>query len=58
MSINKEKFWQSRRVWASALTLIVSIGIVLLPDQTETLIMMGGLVASSLGISSWAFPKN
>ena len=58
MSINKEKFWQSRRVWASALTLIVSIGVIILPDQTETLIMMGGLVASALGISSWTLPKN
>ncbi len=53
----KEKIWQSRRIWASALTLLVTIGMVVLPENTELIIMIGGLVAASLGITSWTYPK-
>jgi hypothetical protein len=53
----KEKIWQSRRIWASALTLVVTIGMVALPDNTELVIMLGGFIASALGISSWTYPK-
>ena len=54
---NKEKFWESRRVWASGLTLIVTIGLVLLPEKSELIVMVGGIIASGLGLSSWKFPK-
>jgi hypothetical protein len=57
MEKNKEKVWQSRRVWASALTLLVTIGMVALPDQSELIVMGAGLLASALGITSWTFPK-
>ncbi len=57
MEKNKEKIWQSRRIWASALTLLVTVGMVALPEQSEIWIMFGGLVASGLGISSWTYPK-
>lgn len=57
MMKNKEKFWQSRRVWASALTLLVTIGLVVLPEQSELVVMVGGVIASSLGITSWTYPK-
>lgn len=55
--VGTEPFWKSRRVWAAALTLLATIGIVVAPDQYELVVGAAGLIASGLGITSWVKPK-
>jgi hypothetical protein len=52
-----EKFYESRRVWAAALTLLATIAVVLMPEQYELVISVGTLAATALGLTSWIKPK-
>lgn len=55
--IKEEKFWMSRRVWASGLTLISTILVVTMPENVEIWMSLTGLTATLLGLTSWSFPK-
>lgn len=58
MSYGNENFWESRRVWAAALTLLATIGAVLIPEQVDQILIPAfGIIASLLGLGSWGFPK-
>ena len=52
-----EPFYMSRRVWAAALTLLATVGIVYAPEQYELIVGACALIASGLGLSSWVKPK-
>ena len=57
--IVKEAWYKSRRLWGSALTLLVVGAQVFLPNtQYDSIIeSVSLLVASGLGIASWTYPK-
>jgi len=54
---NKEEWYKSRRVWASGLSLIATIGVVIFPEKFELIVGACTLIASSLGIQSFRKPK-
>lgn len=56
MVIN-EKWYKSRRVWAAALSLAATVGIVTFPDQYEIIVGACTVIASVLGIQSFRKPK-
>jgi len=53
----KEKWYMSRRVHASMLTFLATIAITIAPDNYEIISQMCMLIASVLGLYSWAVPK-
>lgn len=55
--IKKEPIYKSRRLWSAGLTLLATIGIIAAPEHYEIMRSIGLIVASSLGIGSWVFPK-
>jgi len=52
----KQKWYQSRRVWAAGLTFIASIAVTVAPEQYDVIIQICMLIASLLGITSWIAP--
>jgi len=55
--VNKEKWYQSRRIWGACLTLAALIAMFFFPTQYDTIAMIGMGIASGLGITSWVAPK-
>lgn len=57
MDSKNEKWYQSRRVWAAALTAVATILVIAMPENIELLTAVFGAGATVLGLSSWTFPK-
>jgi len=55
--IGNEKWWKSRRLYGAALSVIVALGVFLAPDQYDTIIGLGAMIATGCGITSWVKPK-
>ena len=55
--IIKEQWYMSRRIWGAVLTLLVTVGLVVVPGQSQVLLGLGSLVATYLGLNSWVKPK-
>lgn len=52
-----EPWYMSRRIWGAVLSAAVAVYVALVPEQMDLAIMVGGSIASALGISSWVKPK-
>jgi len=55
--MNKEKFWESRRVWGAGLTLVATALIIAFPENVIIIAPIMTGLAGLLGLGSWTFPK-
>lgn len=54
--LGNEPWYKSRRIWASALSLIATIAVVIFPESFDIVIAIGTALAGTLGITSWVKP--
>jgi len=52
-----EPWYMSRRIWSAILTLLITVGVTIFPESYELILQIGGVLASTLGITSWVVPK-
>lgn len=52
----EQPWYESRRLWAAALTLVATAAIGFAPEQYELIVQAGMLIAMGLGIRSWVAP--
>ena len=57
MSMQNEKWFQSRRVWAAVLTALAVVSITAMPEQYELVAAIMNVGAIALGLTSWTMPK-
>ena len=55
--LNKEKWYQSRRIWGSILSTCVVVLMVWKPEYYDVIAASASTVALILGLNSWTMPK-
>ncbi len=53
----KEKWYQSRRMWGAILSALAAVGVFLFPEQYEAVVSLCTVLAGGLGVTSWIKPK-